>query len=181
MIHFLYYPYVGICSRHPHITLNKANGLVATAPFTSNWPCPSPLVNVPNWVDDIYLKRRGADASIGSRFAESEPYAWPVSSFCRCGPAALWFSNVQFPMSPPLHLHPSGTKNFIYFIDSASSIQQTAPYLPNQGWRAFPWCMIWSNLCPPYKVQLLLFFCWTFTHPSYYCTLTTHITVCLKT
>jgi hypothetical protein len=89
MIQFLYYAYVGIRSSHPHIALNKANGLTATAPLTSNWPCPSPLVDVPNWVDDIYLKRLGADASIGSRCAKSEPYAqrvifslllWPRSS-----------------------------------------------------------------------------------------------------
>ncbi len=75
MIIFLYYAYVGICSRHPHTALNKANGLVATAPLTSNQPCPSPLVDIPNWVDDVYLKKRGADAFIGSRFAKSEPYA----------------------------------------------------------------------------------------------------------
>jgi hypothetical protein len=48
------------------------------APLTSNRPRPSPLVDVPNWVNDVYLKRRGADASIGSRFDESEPYAWHV-------------------------------------------------------------------------------------------------------
>ncbi len=78
MIQFLYYAYVGICSRHPHIALNKANWLAATAPLTSNWMCPSPLVDIPNWVDDVYLKRRGADTSIGSRFAKSEPYAWRV-------------------------------------------------------------------------------------------------------
>ncbi len=78
MIRFLYYAYVGICSRHPHIALNKANQLATTAPLTSNWPRPSPLVDIPNWVDDVYLKRRGANASIGSRFAESEPYAWRV-------------------------------------------------------------------------------------------------------
>jgi hypothetical protein len=78
MIRFLYYAYVGICSRHPHIALNKVNRLAATAPLTSNWPCPSPLVDIPNWIDDVYLKRCGADASIGSRFAKSEPYAWHV-------------------------------------------------------------------------------------------------------
>jgi hypothetical protein len=71
----LYYAYVGICSRHPHIALNKANGLVATAPLTSDWPRPSPLLDIPNWVNDVYLTGRGADAFIGSRFAESEPYA----------------------------------------------------------------------------------------------------------
>jgi hypothetical protein len=63
--------------------------LAATAPLTSNWPRPSPLVDISNWVDDVYLKRRGTNASIGSRFAESEPYArrvvfslppWPRSS-----------------------------------------------------------------------------------------------------
>ncbi len=89
MIRFLYYTYVGICSSYPHTALNKANGLAATAPLTSNWLCPSPLVDVPNWVDDVYLKRRGTNASIGSRFAKSEPYArrivfslppWPCSS-----------------------------------------------------------------------------------------------------
>ncbi len=74
MIHFLYYVYVRICSLHPHVALNKVNGLAATAPSTPHRPCPSPLVDVPNWVDDVYLKRRGTDASIGSRFAESEPY-----------------------------------------------------------------------------------------------------------
>jgi hypothetical protein len=72
MINFLYYTYGGICSRHPHIALNKANGLVATAPLSSNWPCPlSPLVNIPNWVDDVYLTGCGTDAFIGSRFAKS--------------------------------------------------------------------------------------------------------------
>ncbi len=63
--------------------------MAATAPLTSDWPRPSPLVDIPNWVDDVYLKRRGANASIGSRFAKSEPYArhvvfslppWPRSS-----------------------------------------------------------------------------------------------------
>jgi hypothetical protein len=89
MIRFLYYAYVGIRSRHPHIALNKANRLAVTAPLTSSWPHLSPLVDIPNWVDDVYLKRRGADSSIGSRFAKSEPYArrvvfslppWPRSS-----------------------------------------------------------------------------------------------------
>jgi hypothetical protein len=92
MIQFLYYAYVGICSCHPHIAPNKANGLTTTALLTSNWPCPSPMVDILNWVDDVYLKRCGANASIGSRFAESEPYArrvvfsllpWPLSSLVK--------------------------------------------------------------------------------------------------
>ncbi len=104
-----------------------------------------------------------------------------LSSFCCCGPAALWFSNFQFTMPSPLLSHCSGTKKFISSTNSASSVQQTAPDLPNQGCCAFPWCTIQSNLRPPpYKVQLLLFLCWTLTYPSYYITLTAPITVWLK-
>ncbi len=63
--------------------------MTTTAQLTSNWPRPPPLVDVQNWVDDVYLKRCGVNASIGSRFAKSEPYArhvvfsllpWPRSS-----------------------------------------------------------------------------------------------------
>ncbi len=101
-----------------------------------------------------------------------------LSSFCCCGPAALRFSNFQFTMPSPLLLHSSGTKKFSSSPNSASSVQQTTPYLPNQGHRAFPWCTIWSNLRPPpYKVQLLLFLRWTLAYPSYYFTLTAPITV----
>jgi hypothetical protein len=86
---FLYYAYGETCSPHPHIVFNKANGLVAAAPLSSIWPGPSPLVDIPNWDDDVYLTGGGADASLGSRFTESEPYArrivfllmlWPRSS-----------------------------------------------------------------------------------------------------
>jgi hypothetical protein len=100
------------------------------------------------------------------------------SSFCCCGPAALRFSDFQFTMPSPLLLHPSGTKKFISFTNSASFVQQTTLDLPNQGCCAFPWCTIWSNLhLPPYEVQLLLFLRWTLTYPSYYFTLTAPITV----
>jgi hypothetical protein len=52
--------------------------LVAAAPLASIWPGPSPLVDIPNWDNDIYLTGGGADASLGSRFTKSEPYAWRV-------------------------------------------------------------------------------------------------------
>jgi hypothetical protein len=29
--------------------------LATTSSLTSNWPCPSPLVDVPNWVDDMSI------------------------------------------------------------------------------------------------------------------------------
>ncbi len=95
-----------------------------------------------------------------------------LSSLCCCGPAALQLSDLQSPTFPPLLLHPGCTKNLNYSINSASSIQQTAPDFPNQGRHAFPWFTIQSNLRPPYKVQLLLFLRWILTYPSYYFTLT---------
>ena len=52
--------------------------MVAAAPLSSIWPGPLPLVDIPNWDDDVYLTGGGADASLGSRFTESEPYAWRV-------------------------------------------------------------------------------------------------------
>jgi hypothetical protein len=103
-MNFLYYAYGGTRSPHPHIAINKANGLVVAAPLTPSWPGPPPLVDIPNWDDDIYLKRRGADAFFGSRFAKSEPYAqhgifllplWPhvypsLPTFYFCAPTAKW-------------------------------------------------------------------------------------------
>ena len=110
-MNFLYYAYVGICGPHPRIAISKANGLVATAPLTPSWPGPPPLVDIPNWDDDIYLKRHGADAFFGSRFAESEPYArhnlfllsplWPhnypsLPTFSYCAPTIKWHQEQQF-------------------------------------------------------------------------------------
>ncbi len=103
--------------------------MVTTAPFTSNWPCLSPLVKVPNWVNDIFLKRRGADAFIGSRFAKSEPYAqcvvfllplWPHSSPVQqrtipnvpsFAPTSQWHQELQLPHQ--LHIiHPADCPRF---------------------------------------------------------------------
>ncbi len=116
---FLYYAEGGTRSPHPHIVFNKANGLVAAAPLSSIWPGPLPLVDIPNWDDEVYLTRGGADASLGSRFTESEPYAqcvvfllmlWPRSSpshptappRCTHIPVASWTS-----FSPSSSHHPS--------------------------------------------------------------------------
>jgi hypothetical protein len=104
-----------------------------------------------------------------------------LSSLCRRGPIALLLSNLQSPTFPPSLPHPGCTKNLNYSINSTSSIQQTAPDSPNQGCCAFPWFTIWSNLRPPYKVQLLLFLHWILTYPSYYFTLIALTTVSLKT
>ena len=104
-----------------------------------------------------------------------------LSSLCRRGPAALQLSDLQSPTFPPSLPHPGRTKNLNYSINSASSIQQTTPDSPNQGRCAFPWFTIWSNLHPPYEVQLLLFLRWILTYPSYYFTLTALTTVSLKT
>jgi hypothetical protein len=104
-----------------------------------------------------------------------------LSSLCRRGPAALQLSNLQSPTFPPSLPHSGRTKNLNYSINSASSIQQTAPDSPNQGRCASPWFTIWSNLRPRYEVQLLLFLRWILTYPSYYFTLTTLTTVSLKT
>jgi hypothetical protein len=109
-MNFLYYAYGGIRSPHPHIAINKANGLVAAAPLTPSWPGLPPLVDIPNWDDDIYLKRRGADAFFGSRFAESEscarhgvfllplrPHIYPsLPTFSFCAPTAKWRQEHQF-------------------------------------------------------------------------------------
>jgi hypothetical protein len=119
-MNFLYYPYGGICRPHPHIAINKVNGLVAAAPLTPSWPGPPPLVDIPNWDDDIYLKRRGADAFFGSRFAESEPYAqhnvfllplWPpiypsLPTFSFCAPTVKWHQEHQF-LHRRLIIHPA--------------------------------------------------------------------------
>jgi hypothetical protein len=102
MMQFLYYAYVGICSRHPHIALNKANGLVATAPLTCNWPWPSPLVDIPNWVNEVYLTGCGADASIGSRFAKSEPYALCVDFLLPLWPQSYPVQQLSIPNIPSL-------------------------------------------------------------------------------
>jgi hypothetical protein len=75
MLKSLYYAYVGISSHHPHFAINKANGPVAIAPLTPNLPRLSLMVNVPNWDDDVYLMPRRNDATITSRFTESEPFA----------------------------------------------------------------------------------------------------------
>ena len=113
-MNFLYYAYGGICSPHLHNAINKANGLFAAAPLTPSWPGLPPLVDIPNWDDVIYLKRRGADAFFGSRFAKSEPYArhgvfllplWPhiypsLPTFSFCAPTAKWRQEHQF-----LHRH----------------------------------------------------------------------------
>ncbi len=104
-----------------------------------------------------------------------------LSSLCHHGPAALQLSDLQSPMFPPLLPHPSCTKNLNYSINSASSIQQTAPDSPNQGCCAFPWFTVWSNLRQPYEVKLLLFLHWILIYPSYYFTLATLTTVSLKT
>ena len=113
-MNFLYYAYGGICSPHLHNAINKANGLFAAAPLTPSWPGLPPLVDIPNWDDVIYLKRCGADAFFGSRFAKSEPYArhgvfllplWPhiypsLPTFSFCAPTAKWRQEHQF-----LHRH----------------------------------------------------------------------------
>jgi hypothetical protein len=65
---FLYYAYGGTCSPHPHIVFNKANGLVTAAPLSSIWPGPSPLVDIPNWDNDVYLTGGGADASLHQKW-----------------------------------------------------------------------------------------------------------------
>jgi hypothetical protein len=155
--------------------------LAATAPLISNWPCLSPLVDIPNWVNDVYLKRRGADALLAPGLLNQSHMLSVLSSLCRHGPAALQLSNLQSPTPPPSLPHPGCTKNLNYSINSASSIQKTAPDSPNQGCCTFPWFTIWSNLRPPYEVQLLLFLRWILTYPSYYFTLTTLTTVSLKT
>ncbi len=109
-MNFLYYAYGGIHSPHSHVAINKANGLVAAASLTPSWPGPPPLVDIPNWDDDIYLKRHGADAFFGSWFAKSEPYAWhgvfllllwphiypSLPTFSFCAPTAKWRQEHQF-------------------------------------------------------------------------------------
>jgi hypothetical protein len=99
MIKFLYYAYVGISSRHVHIALIKANESVATAPFLSNLPQSSPMVDVANWDNDVYLAGYCNDAPIGSRFAESEPYttgvvSHPLSCSHRLSPQQILELNV---------------------------------------------------------------------------------------
>jgi hypothetical protein len=97
---FLYYAYGGIRSTHPHIAINKANGLVAAALLTPNWPDPSPLVVIPNWDDDIYLIMCGADAFF-TPGSPNQSYIMlsALSSFYCCGPA----DQPQYLMPPPAH------------------------------------------------------------------------------
>jgi hypothetical protein len=158
MIHFLYYVYVGICSLHPHIALNKTNRLAATAPLTSNWPRLSPLVDVLIWVNDVYLKRRGADASIGSRFIESEPYAWHVVFLLLqwiCCSLVKRPSIYTFPsFSPASWLHQES-----HLLHKFHIIHPTdCPRFAKPGPSCFSMVPDLVNLRPlPYKVQLLLF------------------------
>jgi hypothetical protein len=72
MIQLLYYAYVGISSLHHQFVSSKANGLVATAPPRPAWPQLIRFVDVPNWVEDIYLTLGIITTSIYSRFAKSE-------------------------------------------------------------------------------------------------------------
>jgi hypothetical protein len=102
---FLYYAYSGTRSPHPHIVFNKANGLVATASLSSIWPGPLPLVDIPNWDDDVYLTGGGADASLGSRFTESEPYAWRVVFLLMLWPRSSPSHPTAPPCAPTSQLH----------------------------------------------------------------------------
>jgi hypothetical protein len=74
MIQYLYYAYVGICSRQPNFALIKANGLSPTTPSAPVWTCLITSINLPNWTDDVHLNARGVVAYIGSRFYKSESY-----------------------------------------------------------------------------------------------------------
>ncbi len=114
MIQFLYYAYVGICSRHPHIALNKANWFATTAPLTSN------LL----WVNNVYLKRHVVPMLLLALDSPNQSHMLrALSSLCRHGPAALQLSNLQSPTFPPSLPHLGHTKNLNYFINSASSIR----------------------------------------------------------
>ncbi len=119
---FLYYIFIRICSHLPHIAFSKANGLVAAAPLTPNWPGPSLLLDIPNLNDDIFLKRHSANTFIGSSFAKSEPYAWRIVFLLM-----LWTHVLYHILMPsPAHSHPSGIKNVNNSIVSTTSIHQTA-------------------------------------------------------
>ena len=72
MIQLFYYAYVGISSLHHQFVSSKANGLVATAPPRPAWPQLIHSVDIPNWVDNIYLTLGVVTAPIYSRFAKSE-------------------------------------------------------------------------------------------------------------
>ena len=72
MMKLLYYAYVGISSRHIHFAINKPNGPVAIAPLYPNLPRSSPMVDVPNWDDDVFLTPGRDNAPLSSRFTESE-------------------------------------------------------------------------------------------------------------
>jgi hypothetical protein len=78
MLKLLYYAYVGISSRHLHFAINKANGPVAIAPFNPNLPRSSPMVNIPNWDDDVYLTPQRDNALLFSRFTKSEQFTMCV-------------------------------------------------------------------------------------------------------
>ncbi len=72
MIQLLYYAYVGISSLHHQFVSSKVNGLVATDPPRPTWPQLIRSVDLPNWVDNIYLTLNIITTPIYSRFAESE-------------------------------------------------------------------------------------------------------------
>jgi hypothetical protein len=78
MMKLLYYAYVRISSRHLHFAINKANGPVAFAPFYPNLPQSSPMVDIPNWDDDVYLMPRRNNALLSFRFTESEQFTMRV-------------------------------------------------------------------------------------------------------
>jgi hypothetical protein len=135
-MNFLYYAYGGICSPHPHNAINKAYGLVAAAPLTPSWPGLPPLVDIPIWDDDIYLKRRGADAFLAPGLPNQSHMLGTASSCCRCGPAFIHHP-LPFPSARP---QPSDVKNINFSIPAKLHIQQTAPDLPSQGCCGFSWC-----------------------------------------
>jgi hypothetical protein len=102
MIRFLYYAYVGICSRQPNFAIIKANGLAATAPPTLYWMRSITPVDFPNWNNEIYLTLCSIVGYIGSRFTESESDRPHVIFHRTSSPSTLPFHQSLSYRSPPI-------------------------------------------------------------------------------
>jgi hypothetical protein len=133
MIRFSYYAYVGISSFQHQFGLDKANGLAATAPCRPSWLQPIPSVNVPNWVNDIYLTPAIVTVPRYSRFAESE-FDWQHSAHHVGFPrnSSLFQSTSHLdPLSPnPTSCWSSGYRPF---HQSRSVYCSSAPRFPKPG------------------------------------------------
>ncbi len=110
IVQFLYYAYVGICSHHPHIALDKPMDWL---PWL-HW-LPIGCARLPWWMFRIGLMTSiWRDVALMLLLAPGLPnqshMLSALSSLCHRGPVALRLSNRQSPTFPPLLPHPGAPR-----------------------------------------------------------------------